>query len=119
MTTGDVLTKLLAACGPGSMQDLRDRAILMVAFASGGRGRREVSGLRRQQLTVEEPVAAHDVSPSPLAIRLGRTDRRRRRAAQMLEGRNRAQGGRLGTLLATTTPGRKATVLRLIPCFLG
>jgi len=35
--TGDILSKLLATCGGDSLRDLRDRAILMVAFASGGR----------------------------------------------------------------------------------
>ena len=33
--TGDVLAKLLATCATDSLRDLRDRAILMVAFASG------------------------------------------------------------------------------------
>lgn len=35
--TGDVLAKLLATCATDSLRDVRDRAILMVAFASGGR----------------------------------------------------------------------------------
>jgi hypothetical protein len=32
-----VLAKLLATCGTGNLRDIRDHAILMVAFASGGR----------------------------------------------------------------------------------
>jgi integrase len=72
--TGDVLAKLLATCERGSMRDLRDRAILMVAFASGGRRRSEVAGLRREQLSQEAPVSSEDGGPLPsLAIHLGRT----------------------------------------------
>lgn len=48
--TGDVLAKMLATCTSSSLRDLRDRAILMVAFASGGRRRSEVAGLRWVQL---------------------------------------------------------------------
>lgn len=33
--TSDVLAKLLATCATESLRDVRDRAILMVAFASG------------------------------------------------------------------------------------
>lgn len=72
--TGDVLTKLLATCTTDSLRDLRDRAILMVAFASGGRRRSEIAGLRREQLTVEPPIPNEDGAPLPsLAIHLGRT----------------------------------------------
>lgn len=72
--TSDVLAKLLATCSGDSLRDLRDRAILMVAFASGGRRRSEVAGLRKEQLTVELPVKAEDGSPLPsLSIHLGRT----------------------------------------------
>ncbi|CDZ60777.1 Cointegrate resolution protein S [Neorhizobium galegae bv. orientalis] len=69
--TGDVLAKLLATC---ATESLRDRAILMVAFASGGRRRSEIAGLRREQLTVEAPIPDEGGSPLPsLAIHLGRT----------------------------------------------
>ena len=72
--TGDVLAKLLATCATDSLRDLRDRAILMVAFASGGRRRSEIAGLRREQLTVEPPIPVENGSPLPsLAIHLGRT----------------------------------------------
>jgi integrase len=72
--TGDVLAKLLATCNTGSLRDIRDRAILMVAFASGGRRRSEIAGLRREQLTVEVPITIEDGPPLPsLAIHLGRT----------------------------------------------
>ncbi len=72
--TGDVLTVLLATCATDSLRDLRDRAILMVAFASGGRRRSEIASLRVEQLTDEAPI---EVSGGPalpsLAIHLGRT----------------------------------------------
>jgi integrase len=72
--TGEVLAKMLATCASGSLRDLRDGAILMVAFASGGRRRSEIAGLRREQLTVETPIAVEDGPPLPsLAIHLGRT----------------------------------------------
>lgn len=72
--TGDVLTKLLATCLTDSLRDVRDRAILMVAFASGGRRRSEIAGLRLEQLTEEAPIEVADGPPLPsLAIHLGRT----------------------------------------------
>ncbi|TDX79705.1 site-specific recombinase XerD [Neorhizobium sp. R1-B] len=72
--TGDVLSKLLGTCTTDSLRDLRDRAILMVAFASGGRRRSEIAGLRYEQLTVEPPILVPDGPPLPsLAIHLGRT----------------------------------------------
>ncbi|MFK3781384.1 site-specific integrase [Agrobacterium sp. NPDC089420] len=72
--TSDVLAKLLATCASENLRDLRDRAILMVAFASGGRRRSEMSGLRVEQLVVEAPVELADGPPLPsLAIHLGRT----------------------------------------------
>lgn len=72
--TGDVLAKLLATCASDSLRDVRDRAILMVAFASGGRRRSEIAGLRLEQLTVEPPIEVEDGPPLPsLAIHLGRT----------------------------------------------
>lgn len=72
--TPDVLVTLLANCGTESLGDLRDRAILMVAFASGGRRRSEIAGLRVEQLTTEAPIEVADGPPLPsLAIHLGRT----------------------------------------------
>jgi integrase len=72
--TGDVLAKLLATCKSDSLRDLRDKAILMVAFGSGGRRRSEIAGLRIEQLTVEAPIEVTGGPPLPsLAIHLGRT----------------------------------------------
>ncbi len=72
--TSDVLAKLLATCATDGLRDLRDRAILMVAFASGGRRRSEIAGLRREQLSTEPPIPVENSTPLPsLAIHLGRT----------------------------------------------
>ncbi|OYR08359.1 site-specific integrase [Brucella grignonensis] len=72
--TGDILGKLLATCSGEDLTALRDRAILMVAFASGGRRRSEVAGLRIEQLVNQAPVTDENDSPLPsLGIYLGRT----------------------------------------------
>ncbi len=72
--TGDILGRLLKTCESGSLRDLRDRAILMVAFASGGRRRSEVAALRKEQLSDEEPITIEGDSHLPsLSIHLGRT----------------------------------------------
>lgn len=76
--TADVLTKLLQVCAGVRTVDLRDRAILLTAFSSGGRRRSEVAALRVEDLTEEDPVPADPADPdSPplpcLSIRLGRT----------------------------------------------
>lgn len=72
--TGDVLSRLLATCRSDSLRDRRDRAILMVAFASGGRRRSEIAGLRIEQVRLEDPITSEDGRSLPsLAIHLGRT----------------------------------------------
>ncbi|MCV2866388.1 tyrosine-type recombinase/integrase [Albidovulum sediminicola] len=47
--TREVLERLLATCD-GTFRGLRDRAILMLAFASGGRRRSEVTALYREDI---------------------------------------------------------------------
>lgn len=76
--TGDILAKLLTACAGDRLVDLRDRALLLMAFASGGRRRSEVAGLRVEDLVDEEPIRANPTDEhSPLlpclTIHLGRT----------------------------------------------
>jgi integrase len=72
--TGDVLAKLLATCASENLRDVRDRAILMVAFASGGRRRSEIAALRVERLSAEPPIKVADGPPLPsLAVHLGRT----------------------------------------------
>ncbi|WP_429819528.1 site-specific integrase [Ensifer sp. B1-9] len=76
--TADVLAQLLLACAGESLVNVRDRALLLIAFASGGRRRSEVAALRVEDLTEEEPVRVDPTDknspPLPcLSIRLGRT----------------------------------------------
>ncbi|MBL1435051.1 MAG: site-specific integrase [Rhodobacteraceae bacterium] len=53
--TLDVLEKLLAACPP-SLRGTRDRAILMLGWASGGRRRSEITGLHVEDITLEDDL---------------------------------------------------------------
>jgi integrase len=76
--TGDILAKLLAACAGDRLVDNRDRALLLTAFASGGRRRSEITGMRIEDLVDEEPVHADPRNvASPLlpclTLNLGRT----------------------------------------------
>ncbi len=76
--TKDVLERMLQTCALNRLVDVRDRALLIVAFASGGRRRSEIAGLRVEQIAEEAPVLARPKdSASPrlrcLAIQLGRT----------------------------------------------
>lgn len=76
--TRNILDRLLATCASDRLVDVRDRAILSLAFASGGRRRSEVTQLRVQQLHEEPPVPIDPRDPSSpkipcLAIQLGRT----------------------------------------------
>jgi hypothetical protein len=65
---------MLATCSSNSLRDIGDRAILMVAFASGGRRRSGIAGLRLEQMTGKPPVVVEKGPPLPsLAIHLGRT----------------------------------------------
>jgi integrase len=76
--TGDILTRLLSTCKTESLVDLRDRALLLLAFASGGRRRSELVAFRLEDLAEEDPVPANPSDPqSPplpcLSLHLGRT----------------------------------------------
>ncbi|TIW09246.1 MAG: integrase [Mesorhizobium sp.] len=77
--TADILTALLNTCAGDRLVDLRDRAVLITAFASGGRRRSEIAALRFDQIVEEEPVPADPKAPDSsnklpsLSIRLGRT----------------------------------------------
>lgn len=76
--TADILAVLLKACAGDRLVDVRDRAILITAFASGGRRRSEISALRVEQLVEEDPVPVDPNNPDGeklpcLSIRLGRT----------------------------------------------
>ncbi|RWI07331.1 MAG: integrase [Mesorhizobium sp.] len=77
--TADILTALLKACAGEKLVDVRDRALLITAFASGGRRRSEIASLRFEQIVEEDPVPADPKAPDSLdklpclKIRLGRT----------------------------------------------
>jgi integrase len=76
--TGDILARLIATCADNMLTDVRDRAILLTAFASGGRRRSELAGLRVEDIRTEEPVRAdpqdEDSALLPcLTLTLGRT----------------------------------------------
>ncbi len=51
--TRDVLEQLLSTCR-GSRRDCRDRAILMLGWASGGRRRSEITGLMFEDVSLKE-----------------------------------------------------------------
>ncbi|WP_085824774.1 tyrosine-type recombinase/integrase [Ruegeria meonggei] len=51
--TRDILEQLLTTCR-GRRQDCRDRAILMLGWASGGRRRSEITGLMREDVSCKE-----------------------------------------------------------------
>ncbi len=75
--TGDVLAKLLATCDTSRLSDIRDRALLLTAFASGGRRRSELTGLHVEDLIDEAPVSEKPGDPNSrqlpcMALRLGR-----------------------------------------------
>jgi integrase len=63
--TRDVLDRLVATCATDRLADTRDLAILLLAFASGGRGRSEVAQL--------DPRDTDSPTLPCLAIQLGRT----------------------------------------------
>lgn len=77
--TADVLASLLKACAGDRLVDVRDRALLVTAFASGGRRRSEIASLRFEQIVEEGPVPADPKAPDSLEklpclkIRLSRT----------------------------------------------
>lgn len=76
--TADVIEKLLATCWMGRPADIRDRALILLAFASGGRRRSEIAALRFEDIVTSENVPADpaDLTKGLLPcrrLRLGRT----------------------------------------------
>ncbi|CAH1662676.1 MULTISPECIES: tyrosine-type recombinase/integrase [Hyphomicrobiales] len=76
--TRDVLDRLAATCATDRLADTRDLAILLLAFASGGRRRSEVARLRIEQLSEEPAVPLDPLDPNSatlpcISIQLGRT----------------------------------------------
>ncbi len=73
--TGDLIEAMLRTCWMNRPIDRRDRAILLLAFGSGGRRRSEVAGLRIEDVRFEADIPSGDTAaPLPAAsLRLGRT----------------------------------------------
>jgi integrase len=76
--TRKILDRLAATCRGDRLCDVRDLAVLWLAFASGGRRRSEVARLRVEQLADQPPVPIDPRKPEAgtlpcLAIHLGRT----------------------------------------------
>ncbi|HAT85927.1 MAG TPA: integrase [Rhizobiales bacterium] len=81
--TADILEEILKTClgeppMRPSLRDHRDAAILMLGFASGGRRRSELAGLRLSQIQFEDPVLADPNDTNSellpcLTLSLGRT----------------------------------------------
>lgn len=76
--TADVLAALLKVSAGDRLVDVRDHALLLMAFASGGRRRSEVAGLRLEHITEQDPVPADPKTPDGdalpcIKIQLGRT----------------------------------------------
>lgn len=76
--TADVLAQLIATCKGDRLVDTRDQALLLTAFASGGRRRSEIANLRVEDLVEEEPVLVEPGNPDSmlmpcLSLHLGRT----------------------------------------------
>lgn len=67
--TVDVIEKLLATCPfEHRLADRRDRALLLIAFASGGRWRSEVARLRVEDLIREAPIRLDGANISKGAV---------------------------------------------------
>jgi integrase len=76
--TRDILDRLLATCAGDRDVDLRDRALLLLAFGSGGRRRSEIVRLNVDDLEEREAIPADPAAPTGeklpvVAIRLRRT----------------------------------------------
>ena len=76
--TRDILDRLLATCAADRDVDLRDRALLLLAFGSGGRRRSEIVRLNVDDLEEREAIPADPAAPTGeklpvVAIRLRRT----------------------------------------------
>ena len=65
-----MLETLLATCASDRLVDARDAALLLVAFASGGRRRSEMARLRVEQLIEEAPVPSDPAEPQFLRLAL-------------------------------------------------
>ena len=115
--TRDVLDRLLATCGRGRAVDLRDRALLLLAFGSGGRRRSEIARLKVDDLEEREPVAADPNSAEwRKASRCWRSGCGARKPRRPTPARACSSSAGQSKLCAPGSPFRKSTPDR---CFGG
>lgn len=98
--TRDVLDDILATCDRGRTIDVRDRALLLLAFASGGRRRSEIARLRYDDVLDRPPVPVDPAEPDGLILPVVALQLRRTKTAS-------ADGGELVQLV-----GRPVRALR-------
>lgn len=90
--TRDILDKLVATCRRPRLIDIRDHALLLAAFGSGGRRRSEIAALRVEQLREEPAVRQNAKDPDSLllpclSIALHRTKTSRHDGSSGTQGR--------------------------------
>lgn len=85
--TRSILEDLLDTCADGGPAALRDRALLLVAFGSGGRRRSELAVLKVEQLIEELPVPADPADPESAKLPCMTIDLRRTKTSDAEEGR--------------------------------
>jgi integrase len=85
--TRPILEDLLITCADGGPAALPDRALLLVAFGSGGRRRSELAALQVEQLIEELPVPADLSDPQSLMLPCMAIDLRRTKTSGAEEGR--------------------------------
>lgn len=85
--TRSILEDLLDTCADGGPAALRDRALLLVAFGSGGRRRSELAALKVEQLLEELSVSADPADPSGFKLPCMTIDLRRTKTSDAEEGR--------------------------------
>ncbi len=75
--TPEILKRLLKTCTKGDLVDLRDRALLSLAAAVGGRGRAELAALRVDDLLIDTTRTAAVAKRRPrLTVRTGSAEKR-------------------------------------------
>lgn len=117
--TRDVMERLLTSCDD-TVRGLRDRAMLMLAFASGGRRRSEVTALNLEDLGLEEFKTRGVIWLRLLQTKTTRKDRAPRlpltgRAARALAGWLEVLGTREGPLFRPVSKADRALPRRLAP----
>ena len=112
----DVLDRLIATCAMDCLADTRDLAILLLAFASGGRRRSEVARLRVEQLR-DEPPARLDPRDRSRPVTMPRNPARPDQDGQRRRGGQGASGlpsGRGAARMAGAGRHREGPIFRAI-----